>query len=230
VTDSPIRVLVVDDDFHVAHGHAVAVERLDGFEVVAEAHDLASARRAIAELEPHLVLLDLYLPDGNGLDLVRELNAAPGPAPDVILVTAARDVDSVVAAMRLGAFYYLVKPFSLAALREQLGSYRGWLAESAKEREADQATVDTLFDSRAANVRRPTPGQRQLPPTTARVLDLVRGSATPVSAATVADQLGASRPTAQRHLALLVRRGQVELTIAYGGTGRPEHRFRPTRR
>ncbi len=230
MTGPPIRVLVVDDDFHVARGHASAVERQEGFQVVGEAHDLAEARSAIAALGPDLLLLDLYLPDGNGLDLVRELAAASGPSPDVILVTAARDVDSVVAAMRLGAFYYLVKPFSLAALREQLGSYRAWLAELDKDREADQALVDSLFDSRAANVRRPPAAARQLPPTTARVLELVRASGHPVSAATVADQLGASRPTAQRHLALLVRRGHVELTIAYGGTGRPEHLFRPARR
>ena len=220
-----IRTLVVDDDFHVARAHTRSVEKVPGFTVVGEARSAAEAHRMITEERPDLLLLDMYLPDRTGLDLIRELQAAPGDdVPDFILITAARDIESVRAAIQLGAIYYLVKPFAFAALREQLEAYLQWRQRLSQAREADQATVDTLYSmlrSPATQARQ----RRKLPATMARVLDVVTGSPEALSATDVAEQLGFSRPTAQRYLATLVQRGLLDLDLAYGATGRPEHRF-----
>ncbi|MGI8718229.1 MAG: response regulator [Lapillicoccus sp.] len=219
-----IRVLVIDDDYHVARAHALSVGRLDGFSVVGEAHTGAEARLLVERSSPDLLLLDMYLPDLSGLDLVRELGAMPGAVPDFILLTAARDIGSVRSAMQLGAFYYLVKPFTAAALREQLEAYRGWRHRVSRTGEADQTTVDALFSLRASAA--PTTASRQaLPPTMARVLEIVTSSEQPLGATEVADLLGASRPTAQRCLAFLLKRRLVDLDLSYGNTGRPEHRY-----
>jgi len=121
-----IRTLVVDDDYRVAHIHGASVERIDGFTCVGEAHSAAEARSAIAELNPDLLLLDVYLPDEDGLSLLRSLNVPGERTIDCILVTAARDVETVRTAFRIGALRYLVKPFGFAQLREQLESYRQW--------------------------------------------------------------------------------------------------------
>lgn len=235
--DSDIRTLIVDDDFHVARAHALSVKKIPGFSVVGEAHSGGEAYDMVGSDAPDLLLLDMYLPDFSGLELVRRLAARPprasgehpaGPSsagvPDFLLVTAARDVESVRTAMQLGAIYYLVKPFSFAALREQLESYRQWRRRLADTAEADQETVDALYGL----LRSPPParGERPaLPPTMARVLEIVRSSPTTLGAAEVAVRLGVSRPTAQRYLAMLVQRGMVELDLAYGSTGRPEHRY-----
>ncbi len=140
-----IRVLVVDDDYHVARAHALSIARIDGFTAVAEAHTGEEAQRLVEELEPDLLLLDMYLPDFSGLDLVRRLAANGHRVPDFLLVTAARDLESVRAAMQLGAFYYLVKPFTFAALREQLEAYRAWTERLRKapgtEGDVDQDAV-----------------------------------------------------------------------------------------
>jgi len=197
-----------------------------GFTVVGEARSAAEAHRLITEDRPDLLLLDMYLPDRTGLDLVRQLAAAPGGAdvPDFILITAAKDIESVRSAIQLGAIYYLVKPFAFAALREQLEAYLQWRQRLSQAREADQETVDTLYSmlrSPATNARQ----RRKLPATMARVLDVVAASPDALSAADVAKYLGFSRPTAQRYLATLVQRGLVDLDLAYGATGRPEHRF-----
>lgn len=228
-----IRTLVVDDDYHVAQVHARSVERVPGFGVVGEAHSAAEAATLIAATRPHLLLLDMYLPDRSGLDLVRGLTGAdPGdagdaaPVPDFILVTAARDVESVRSAIQLGAFYYLVKPFAFAALREQLESYRQWRARLSQTREADQEDVDALFSALRAPAA-VSATRRRLPPTMSRVLDAVRQAPAPLGAAEVATLLGVSRPTAQRYLAALVQRELVDLDLAYGSTGRPEHRYHP---
>ncbi len=109
-----IRTLVVDDDYRVAHIHGASVERIDGFTCVGEAHSAAEARSAIAELNPDLLLLDVYLPDEDGLSLLRSLNVPGERTIDCILVTAARDVETVRTAFRIGVLRYLVKPFGFA--------------------------------------------------------------------------------------------------------------------
>jgi response regulator of citrate/malate metabolism len=221
-----IRTLVVDDDFRVAKIHATSVERVPGFVCVGEAHTSAAARQAVRELEPDLLLLDIYLPDEDGLSLLRSLKSAPGPMPDCIVVTAARDLKTARTALQLGAAYYLVKPFGFAQLRDQLDAYRRWRDEADAAERADQATIDTLY-----HLFRPqastAAAHRRLPPTIAKILDAVTTASSPISAALVAKQLGLSRPTAQRYLTELERRGLVELDLEYGSTGRPVHRYRP---
>jgi response regulator of citrate/malate metabolism len=224
-----IRVLVVDDDYHVAQAHSMSVARIDGFTVVGEAHTASRAEELVATEGPDLLLLDMYLPDFSGLELVRRLAAASGPVPDFLLVTAARDIDSVRSAMQLGAFYYLVKPFSFASLREQLEAYRAWTERLDTEGEADQQVVDALFSLRGTSPRRAT-ATRALQPTMARVLEIVTAAKSPLGASEVAVILGASRPTAQRYLASLVSRQLLDLDLSYGSTGRPEHRYLPRRR
>jgi response regulator of citrate/malate metabolism len=224
-----IRTLVIDDDFRVARIHAASVERIDGFECVGEAHSAAEARALIAEHRPELLILDIYLPDEDGLSLLRSLTGA-GQPPDTIFITAARDLESVRAAMGLGAVYYLVKPFGFAQLRDQLQSYRQWREQVAasgddEADQADQAKIDNLYNL----LRGPSPAdpaRLRLPPTMTKILQTVLDSAEPMPASSVASKVGVSRPTAQRYLTDLERRGLVVLELAYGNTGRPVHRYR----
>jgi response regulator of citrate/malate metabolism len=227
----PIRTLVVDDDFRVAQIHATSVERIDGFVCVGQAHTAAQARELIKTEQPDLLMLDIYLPDEDGLSLLRSLTGA-GAAPDCIFITAARDLDSVRAAIGLGAMYYLVKPFGFSQLKDKLESYRRWrgqVTSAAPGSEADQATVDSLYDL----LRQPASGTskpRLLPPTMAKILQAVQGADGPVGASSIAAQLGFSRPTAQRYLTELHRRGALDLELEYGTTGRPINLYRPARR
>ncbi len=219
-----IRVLVVDDDYHVAHVHAVSVATIDGYSVVGEANSGAAALELVTSTTPDLLLLDMYLPDYTGLELVRRIATTTEKIPDFLLLTAARDIESVRTAMQLGAFYYLVKPFTFVALREQLQAYAAWVDRLNQAPEADQHDVDALYSLRGAQRGATTP--RTLEPTMARVLDIVTSASAPLSAAEVAEALGASRPTAQRCLAVLVKNQLIDLDLAYGTTGRPLHRYR----
>jgi response regulator of citrate/malate metabolism len=216
-----IRTLVVDDDFQVAHIHARRVDRVPGFVSVGEVHNAAQARAAIAELRPDLLLLDVYLPDESGLSLLKSLHAMDGP-PDCIMITAARDLGTVRAAMRGGAFYYLVKPFGFEQFARELEAYRTWRNQMDSDGPADQASVDQLFDLHRSAV----PSTPRLPATMLNVLLAVRESDEPIGAAAIADRLGMSRPTAQRNLTELERRGLVELHLTYGSTGRPTNAYR----
>jgi len=227
-----ISTLVVDDDFRVAEIHAGYVSRVAGFQVVGQVHTAASAAGAMELLRPDLVLLDLYLPDGNGLDLIRAVAAGEHWRPDFLVITAARDVPTVRGAMQLGAVHYLVKPFGFGQLRDKLDSYRDLrrrISSIGSATQANQEQVDGLYAS-----LRPPPSAGALPkrhsaPTMTLVRDLVRNKADDVSAAEVAGELGISRPTAQRYLSYLASQGIVELRLRYGGPGRPEQRYRAVR-
>jgi len=225
----PIRTLVVDDDYRVAAVHAAYVAKVEGFQVAGQAHTAAEALEAVADLRPDLVLMDVFLPDGDGLTAVRKLMDRERH-PDVIVITAARDMATVRTAMQLGAVHYLVKPFGFAALNERLQAYRRLhLRLAGLPHEAEQADVDELFGI----LRAPTPTGRKLEKghsaaTLALVRDAVRAANDAVSATDIAQSIGISRATAQRYLTYLERYGLVRLHLRYGTTGRPEHRYAPT--
>jgi len=223
-----IETLIVEDDYHVASIHGAYLRRVDGFDVAGHASTLASGRSEIQRLAPGLVLLDIYLPDGNGLDLLREALEVEGPRPDFLVITAARDMQSVRAAMQLGAVHYLVKPFNFAQLEERLIAYRELTRRldrigDAEEREAEQHEVDALYNLLRGPAGLP---KGQSGPTMASIRELLQGSPEDLSAAEIAGQIGVSRSTAQRYLAELARQGKVELRLHYGAAGRPEHRYR----
>lgn len=222
-----IRTLVVDDDFRVAQIHADRVSRVEGFVCVGTVQRAAQAREAIATLKPDLVLLDIYLPDEDGLSLLRSLQP-PDEAPDCIIITAARDLKTVRSAMRSGALYYLVKPFGFEQFRHELETYRDWRRKLNTGAVVDQAAIDSLYE--ILHAQNPGAGRGRLPPTMQSVLGAVQASPHPIGAAEIAASLGMSRPTAQRYLTEMERKGIVELHLEYGSTGRPVNCYVPRRR
>jgi response regulator of citrate/malate metabolism len=222
-----ITVLVVDDDYHVARVHAGFVGRVPGFRVVGEAHTAAEALAETARLHPELVLMDIYLPDGDGLEVTRTLLARPD-APAVIVVSAARDAPSLRTAVQLGAVHYLVKPFGFADLAERLSAFREAHAQWGQmPDEATQADVNRIFGLLRGGASTPAPvsvDTSRLAPTLRLVYEVVRATG-PMSAVEVATAVGISRATAQRYLAQLEQSGLVRLDLRYGSTGRPEHRY-----
>jgi two-component system CitB family response regulator len=219
-----IEVLVVDDDTRVARVNAAYVEKVAGFHVAGEAHSAAEALRQLDALpQLDLVLLDHYLPDETGLAVVQEMRRR-GNQTDVIMVTAARDVSTVQAAMRQGALQYLVKPFAFAGLRAKLEAYAELRRTLDGGGEAEQAEVDRIFGALSAGSEPDLPKGHS--PTTAEAVRRALVNAEgPLSAQELADRTGISRQTAQRYLKLLERTGRATLTLKYGDAGRPEHRY-----
>ena len=225
-------VLVVDDDFMVAKLHGVYVDRTPGFRTVGVAHCAAEAVRQAARLSPDLVLLDLYLPDGPGLEALRRIREVR-PRTDFLVVSAAKDTETVRQAQRLGAVNYLIKPFEQAGLRARLGHYRAAHLALAGTRTTDQAQVDRLF---------PVPGPVEAParsgalskglpkglsaPTAALVESALRAAGPEgLSASECAAGTGLSRVSARRYLEHFTATDRAGVHLRYGTTGRPERRY-----
>lgn len=218
-----INVLVVEDDLVAADAHRLYVERVDGFAVARVVHTAADARRALGRLDVDLLLLDQYLPDGNGLDLCRSLRAE-GHLVDVIMVTSARDLALVRAAVSSGVVQYLLKPFTFATLRDKLERYAKFRRGVDSATEAEQTDVDHLFAT-----LRGTEGA-QLPkgmsgPTLDAVVTALRAAGDGLSAGAAGDVLGMSRVTARRYLEYLADHGMAVRQPRYGQVGRPELRY-----
>lgn len=218
-------VLVVDDDFMVARVHRGFVEAVDGFEVVEVAHTGEAALAAVKLLKPDLVLLDIHLPDVFGLDLLPVMRHEH-PDLDVIVISAANEVETVRRALRGGIVHYLLKPFSGADLRESLEHYQRTYRRLDREEEAAQQDLDRVFrhetGSAAAAARLP----KKLSPETADLVEReLRGAPTDLSATECAEALGLARVSVRRYLEYFVAVGRADVHLRYGGVGRPERRY-----
>ncbi|ULE32146.1 response regulator [Mycobacterium sp. IDR2000157661] len=214
-------VLIVDDDFMVAEIHRRFVDRVDGFQSVGVARTGVEALSSAMEMEPDLILLDVYLPDMTGLDVLQRLRGDGNPV-GVIMITAARELDTVRGALDGGAADYLIKPFEFDQLKAKLEAFaqRAYALESAAG--VDQSLIDSLFGNPGTG--RPAMLPKGLGAETGRlVLDAVR-DAGEVSAAECAELVGISRVSARRYLEHYLSTGALELRLQYG-VGRPERRY-----
>jgi two-component system, CitB family, response regulator len=211
-----LQVLIVDDDFHVAKLHASYVDAVPGFTALPPAGTAEVALRAVHSLQPDLVLLDVFLPDALGLDLLRALDT------DVIVLSAAADAASVRKALRRGALGYLIKPFSAEQLLQRLRAYARYRRLLADQQSVDQDTIERAIRSLSPG-EKPKAARASSATETAVLEALEPGQQ--YSAAEVAQLVGISRTTAQRYLSALADDGAVEIQLRYGSTGRPEHRY-----
>ncbi len=221
-----IGVLIVDDDFMVAKVHAGFVSAVDGFEVVGTASTGAQALEEIDRLRPDLVLLDVYLPDMTGLEILRRLRADGSPV-DVIVISAARDVDSIRSALHGGVLHYLVKPFDRTTFEARLRDYAALRQDLGGLGEAGQVDVDRVFGLARATVERPAPTPKGI---AAETLHLVRETLTAagpdgLSATECSERTGLARVSARRYLEQLVAQQEADVRQRYGTAGRPERRF-----
>ncbi|MFO7578409.1 MAG: response regulator [Pelovirga sp.] len=221
-----LSVLIVDDDPQIAQIHQHFTEKVDGFRVCGIAGNLEDAEKMSALLRPDLILLDLYFPEGKGTDILWSLRARH-QATDVILITAAKELEPLQEAMHGGVFDYILKPVMFQRFEEALARFREHRLQMAADAIINQTTIDRLLHPYKAT----TPGEPVYPKgidgltlkkITAVFIEPHRQG---LSAEAVALRIGASRTTARRYLEYLVAGGELRAELIYGAVGRPERRY-----
>ncbi|MCG9702940.1 response regulator [Vibrio natriegens] len=223
------RVMIIEDDLAIAELHHKYLSQLSGLEVVGIATTRMEAEMQLEILKPDLLLMDVYLPDGTGLEILNTLRAK-NQTCDVILITAARDVDTLQTAMRGGVVDYLLKPIMFPRLEVALKKYLAQRERFDVAGSLDQSQVDKMFQSN--NIA--DTGAKRLPKgidsvTLDKIRDLFPGEEM-LTADEAGEKIGASRTTARRYLEYLISSGELEADLNYGTVGRPERCYKKVTR
>lgn len=228
-----IKVVIAEDDPQIAEIQRRFLERIEGFELAGIAHRLEEAEDLIEILKPDLLLLDIQFPSGTGFDLLRKIRAG-NTAIDVIMITAAKEVDTLREALHGGVFDYILKPLVFERLQETLHNYQQHLQKFRSLDTLAQSDVDRVLP-------RSTPSHE---PTASEVVRLPKGidaitleninkvftdRSDALNAEEVGEIIGASRTTARRYLEYLVSCSELTAEVSYGSVGRPERRYQKSR-
>lgn len=225
-----LKVLIAEDDPQIAEIQRRFVERIDGFEVIGISHSTRDAQDMLDVFQPDLVLLDIHFPDGSGLDLLKTLRSGDAQS-DVIMITAAKEVESLSEALRLGVFDYVLKPLvfdRLAGALNRYSAHKNTLSKQADE--LSQQDVDQLLsrhresDSRTSKLEALPKGIDQI--TLDKIVAVFNENHDSLSAEQVGERIGSSRTTARRYLEYLVGQQRLNADINYGTVGRPERRYK----
>lgn len=221
-----INVVIAEDDQQIAEIQRRFLERIDGFQTVGIAHSIADARDLVEVMEPSLILLDVQFGDGNGIDFLQEIRQTYKEI-DVILITAAKEVETFQNAMRGGVFDYILKPLVFDRLEQALIKFRAYYESTRVLTELDQSKVDKLLSSNEQpNTHRQLPkGIDTLTLDKIRQL-LMTDKLIMFTAEQVGEHIGSSRTTARRYLEYLLSINEVSADINYGSVGRPERLYK----
>ena len=221
-----IRTLIVDDDPKIAEIHHRFTQKVNGFEVVGIATSIKEARELIEVLEPDLILLDIYFPQENGIDLLWEIRSRQKPV-DIVLITAAKEIEPLRQAMRGGVFDYIIKPALISRFQATLQRY-------LKTRE-QMVTIGSIDQQTADQITKVTTTETALPPVLPKGIDAISLAKVrkvfadypnaKFSADQVGLEIGMSRSSARRYLEYLFETGWLGADISYGIVGRPERNF-----
>jgi len=217
-----IRVMIVDDDPMVAELNRRYLAQAEGFQLTAIAGSSSQALQMLEETEVDLILLDIFLPGMDGLELLTKIRNA-GKGVDVILVTAARDSQTISEALRHGAVDYLIKPFECERLIEALTEYSHRIATMRHNLlNQDELDKNILGKERKSSKELPKGLDRNtLKAVWARVSRIEKSFDT----REIADLVGISRISVRKYLEFFESLGLIKLEVVYGYVGRPTYKY-----
>ena len=221
-----IRVLIVEDDPMVAQLNKQFLAKIEGYTLVAMANSVAEARERLTTEVIDLVLLDVYMPEEDGLALLSDIRAQQLPT-DAILITAATDVTQVQTALRYGAVDYLIKPFEFERFKTALNKYKQHYDLLQGQQSISQTSLDRQLLSQTQT---PDNAQANLPKrlkkkTLQAIINKVNDSGERAfSTDEIAEMANISRVSVRKYLKFLADIEVLEESMTYG-IGRPVYLY-----
>lgn len=222
-----IRVLIVEDDPMVAQLNKQFIEKVEGYDLVDITHNVKDATSVIETQPIDLVLLDVYMPDENGLTLLTYIREHHYKI-DAILITAASDADKIQTAMRYGAIDYLIKPFEFERFKQSLLQYKHKHQFFNENQSFDQSTLDSRLFNKSETK---SDGTATLPKgltkgTLQAIIDKVDHSGKQTfSTDEIAEIADVSRVSVRKYLKFLADINVLEESLTYG-IGRPVYQYK----
>ncbi len=226
---NPIDMVLVEDDPMVMAVNEGFIKRIKGFSIISTARTGQDAVKLIQSLRPRLVILDIYLPDLDGIQVLKEIRRQGIPS-DVIMITAAQDVSTVQDVLRFGVVDYIIKPFKFERIQAALNNYQSYSDQLQDRGEMNQEDLDRLIKIQTMGEVESNRSRDGLPKglreiTLQKVFHLLKEKQISLSAEEVAEGVGLARVTARRYLEYLEKNGKIYLETQYGSVGRPINKY-----
>lgn len=199
------------------------VDNVPGFRVIGLAGNGVEGLELIRELKPDLVLIDVYMPEQDGLETLHKIRREAHDV-DIIAITAASDMETIRDFFQHGVFDYIVKPFKFERIKKSLEKYRLFRSQIKEKETMSQKELDQIFFHKDEEEKITLPkGLNQH--TLDKITSFLAQCSEPLTAESVAEGVGLARVTVRRYLDYLEKIGRVEMKIQYGGIGRPSNQY-----
>ena len=218
------QVLIVEDDPMVLEINQRYLARVPGFVVAGTA---ATAESALAQTKTtvfDLILVDIHLKAGNGLDFIQTLRAQNYPA-ELLMITAAGEAEAVRMSFQNGVMDYILKPFQFARLKESLDLFLKRQELFQLEGATTQAQLDELskLPSAVAVVEEASDELEKglTQKTLALIVDLIEQQPGQFTVGDITSQINLSHVSVRKYLRYLENQGKIKMELEYGSVGRP---------
>ncbi|BDC54028.1 transcriptional regulatory protein CitT [Bacillus altitudinis] len=227
-----IKVLIAEDDFRIAAIHESYIQKVQGFQIAGKAKSAKDLWEALQKEQVDLILLDVYMPDELGTNLLPLLRERH-PEVDVIIITAATETMLLRDALHYGVVHYLIKPVTAQKFTQVLTEYKEKRELINSKDEVNQTMIDLFFgqiqeESQQKDERDLPTGINSL--TLDKVKTFMAAEMNGITAEELGEKMGASRTTARRYVEYLVTTGECRAELAYGIIGRPERKYYPAKK
>ncbi len=237
-----IKVLIIEDDPMVSYINRQYTEKVPGFVVIGEIDFDNENELSKEDLErADLLLLDIYLPGKDGITILKEIREGNEDV-DVIIISAAKDVERINDAMKWGVVDYLIKPFVFERFETSLLKYKAIKKRMEQKLKFKQKEIDDLmgkdfvidyFNNKDTNIQMDRPKLRDISfipkglnnTTLNKIESFMNVTNEEVTTNEISQKLNISRVTAQRYLKYMSDEDIVSVRKKYGTVGRPKHYY-----
>jgi len=225
-----IKTIIVEDDPMVREINEKFLKKIDGFTLYDSVNSIEKAKDVILNGKPDLILLDVFFPQGKGIDLLKWIRVKNIKC-DAILITADRNTETVEEAFRYGAVDYLVKPFMFSRFKEALIQFKSRKSSFENVYSMEQEIIDKYtikekkhvieYDENIGDIK--GFNQYTYEKVVVGISDMKDNSFTSEQ---IAKNIGVSRITARRYLDYLEKVKKLVVEMEYGKVGRPKNKYR----
>jgi two-component system, CitB family, response regulator len=217
--------MIIEDDPMVRAINVKFLKRIEGFVLYKAVSNLTDAKKVISIKKPDLILLDVYLPKENGIDLLKWIRAQEIDI-DIILITADKSIERIQEAFRYGVVDYLIKPFDFDRFKEALYQFKGRYDKFKNNDEIEQKELDKLIANSIVS-KNEDDFAKGLNRFTYRSIwdEIEKSNYEDLTAEYLAEKLGIARVTVRRYLEYMEKENKVEKLVEYGKVGRPQYKY-----
>lgn len=218
-------VMILEDDIRASYTLESTINQHAGFEVVAVSESCSEALAQYELYKPSLVFVDITLPDGSGINVIRQLRDQKATC-DFIMTTAVRETSIIEETIHLGVIDYLVKPIRMSRVHQALDDYHKYRQHLANSHTVDQGEIDQILRKATDKSSRQTP--KGIDASTLALLRHILKSENLDNFSTneVGERMNVSRVTARRYLEFLESENSIQMVLNYNTGGRPRRLYK----